>query len=76
MTRCRRASRDLDAEAVVFWVLGAVAVVGAIGVVAAPKAVYSAIFLAIDDDRRWRCSTSPRTRCSSASCRSSSTPAR
>ena len=34
------------AEAVVFWVLGAVALMGAIGVVAAPKAVYSAIFLA------------------------------
>jgi NADH-quinone oxidoreductase subunit J len=33
-------------EAVLFWILGAVAVVGAIGVVAAPKAVYSAIFLA------------------------------
>ena len=34
------------AEAVVFWVLGAVALMGAVGVVAAPKAVYSAIFLA------------------------------
>jgi NADH-quinone oxidoreductase subunit J len=34
-------------EAVVFWVLGAVALIGAIGVVAAPKAVYSAIFLAM-----------------------------
>lgn len=33
-------------EAVLFWVLAAVAVLGAIGVVAAPKAVYSAIFLA------------------------------
>jgi NADH-quinone oxidoreductase subunit J len=33
-------------EAVLFWVLGTVAVVGAIGVVAAPKAVYSAMFLA------------------------------
>jgi NADH-quinone oxidoreductase subunit J len=33
-------------EAVLFWVLGAVAVVGALGVVAAPKAVYSAMFLA------------------------------
>jgi NADH-quinone oxidoreductase subunit J len=31
---------------VVFWVLGTVAVLGAIGVVAAPKAVYSAMFLA------------------------------
>jgi NADH-quinone oxidoreductase subunit J len=34
------------AEAVTFWVLAAVALVGAIGVVSAPKAVYSAIFLA------------------------------
>ncbi|GFM20895.1 MULTISPECIES: NADH-quinone oxidoreductase subunit J [Mycobacteriaceae] len=33
-------------EAVLFWVLALVAVVGAIGVVAAPKAVYSAISLA------------------------------
>jgi NADH-quinone oxidoreductase subunit J len=33
-------------EAVLFWVLGVVAVVAAIGVVAAPKAVYSAMFLA------------------------------
>lgn len=34
-------------EAVVFWVLAVVAVVGALGVVAAPKAVYSAMFLAM-----------------------------
>jgi NADH-quinone oxidoreductase subunit J len=33
-------------EAVLFWVLAAVAVVGGIGVVAAPKAVYSAMSLA------------------------------
>lgn len=33
-------------EAVLFWVLGIVAVVGALGVIAAPKAVYSAMFLA------------------------------
>jgi NADH-quinone oxidoreductase subunit J len=33
-------------EAVLFWVLGTVAVLAAIGVVAAPKAVYSAMFLA------------------------------
>jgi len=33
-------------EAVAFWVLGAIALACAIGVVAAPKAVYSAIFLA------------------------------
>ncbi|MGZ5363078.1 MAG: NADH-quinone oxidoreductase subunit J, partial [Mycobacterium sp.] len=30
-------------EAVLFWVLGTVAVAGAIGVVVAPKAVYSAM---------------------------------
>ncbi len=34
-------------EAIVFWVLAVVAVAGAIGVVAAPKAVYSAIALAV-----------------------------
>ncbi|MDT5014853.1 MAG: NADH-quinone oxidoreductase subunit [Mycobacterium sp.] len=34
-------------EAVLFWVLGTVALVGAIGVVAAQKAVYSAMFLAM-----------------------------
>jgi len=39
-------TRTSTAEAVAFWILGAVALVGAIGVVAAPKAVYSAIFLA------------------------------
>jgi NADH-quinone oxidoreductase subunit J len=33
-------------EAVLFWVLGTLAVVSAIGMVAAPKAVYSAMFLA------------------------------
>ncbi len=36
----------MTAEAVAFWVLGTIAVIGALGVVAAPKAVYSAIFLA------------------------------
>jgi NADH-quinone oxidoreductase subunit J len=35
------------AEAVTFWILGAVSLLGAVGVVAAPKAVYSAIFLAV-----------------------------
>jgi NADH-quinone oxidoreductase subunit J len=40
------AGRTSTTEAVVFWVLGTVAVLGAIGVVAAPKAVYSAMFLA------------------------------
>jgi len=39
-------TRTSTAEAVTFWILGALAVLGAIGVVAAPKAVYSAIFLA------------------------------
>ncbi|OBG87892.1 NADH:ubiquinone oxidoreductase subunit J [Mycobacterium sp. 1164985.4] len=34
-------------EAVLFWVLGAVAVLGALGVISAPKAVYSAMFLAM-----------------------------
>jgi len=36
----------VTAEAVLFWVLATLAVVSAIGVVAAPKAVYSAMFLA------------------------------
>ena len=36
----------MNAEAIAFWVLGAVSVAGAIGVIAAPKAVYSALFLA------------------------------
>jgi NADH-quinone oxidoreductase subunit J len=36
----------VTAEAVVFWVLGTLAVVCAIAMVAAPKAVYSAMFLA------------------------------
>lgn len=39
-------TRTSTTEAVAFWVLAAVAVAGAIGVVAAPKAVYSALFLA------------------------------
>ncbi|WAY21359.1 NADH-quinone oxidoreductase subunit J [Mycolicibacterium fortuitum] len=40
------AARTSTSEAVLFWILGTVAVLGAIGVVAAPKAVYSAVFLA------------------------------
>ena len=36
----------MNAEAVAFWVLGAIALAGAIGVVAAPKVVYSALSLA------------------------------
>ncbi len=36
----------MTAETVVFWVLAVVSVAGALGVVAAPKAVYSALFLA------------------------------
>ena len=36
----------MNPEAVAFWVLGTVAVIGALGVVAAPKAVYSALWLA------------------------------
>jgi len=39
-------TRTSTAEAVAFWILGAIAVAGAIGVVVAPKAVYAAIFLA------------------------------
>jgi NADH-quinone oxidoreductase subunit J len=39
-------TRTSTTEAVVFWILAVIAVAGAIGVVAAPKAVYSAIFLA------------------------------
>ncbi|BBY65647.1 NADH:ubiquinone oxidoreductase subunit J [Mycolicibacterium helvum] len=39
-------SRTSTTEAVVFWILAVIAVSGAIGVVAAPKAVYAAIFLA------------------------------
>ena len=39
--------RTSTMEAVTFWVLGTLAVLGAIAVAAAPKAVYSAIFLAI-----------------------------
>jgi NADH-quinone oxidoreductase subunit J len=35
------------AEAVTFWIVGTLAVLGAVGVVAATKAVYSALFLAI-----------------------------
>ena len=38
-------TRTSTAEAVSFWILGAITLAGAIGVVAAPKAVYSAIFL-------------------------------
>lgn len=36
----------MTAETIAFWVLAVITVIGAIGVVAAPKAVYSAIFLA------------------------------
>ncbi len=39
--------RTSTMEAVTFWVLGTLAVLGAVAVVAAPKAVYSAIFLAL-----------------------------
>ncbi len=40
-------ARTSTGEAVLFWILGAVILGSAIGVVSAPKAVYSAIFLAI-----------------------------
>ncbi len=36
----------MTGEAIAFWVLGTLAVIGALGVVAAPKAVYSALCLA------------------------------
>jgi len=36
----------MNAEAIAFWVLGTIAVAGAVGVVASPKAVYSALALA------------------------------
>ena len=39
--------RTSTMEAVTFWVLGTLALLGAVAVVAAPKAVYSAIFLAL-----------------------------
>ncbi|KXT56578.1 NADH-quinone oxidoreductase subunit J [Gordonia sp. PS3] len=39
--------RTSGTEAVTFWVLGAVVVIGALGVVLSPKAVYSAVFLAM-----------------------------
>lgn len=39
-------TRTSTSEAVAFWILGAITVAGAIGVVAAPRAVYAAIFLA------------------------------
>ncbi|EGD55528.1 NADH-quinone oxidoreductase subunit J [Gordonia neofelifaecis] len=40
-------TRTSGTEAVTFWVLGAVVVIGALGVVLSPKAVYSAVFLAM-----------------------------
>jgi NADH-quinone oxidoreductase subunit J len=39
--------RTSTPEAVLFWILGAVAVIGAVGMVVASKAVYSAMFLAM-----------------------------
>ncbi|OBB33508.1 NADH:ubiquinone oxidoreductase subunit J [Mycolicibacterium peregrinum] len=46
MLAAEHSVRTSTTEAVLFWILGTVAVLGAIGVVAAPKAVYSAVFLA------------------------------
>lgn len=40
-------TRTSTGEAVLFWILGTLAVLGALGVVAASKAVYSAMFLAV-----------------------------
>jgi NADH-quinone oxidoreductase subunit J len=39
--------RTSTGEAVLFWILGAIAVIGALGMVMASKAVYSAMFLAL-----------------------------
>jgi NADH-quinone oxidoreductase subunit J len=39
--------RTSGGEAVLFWILGTIAVIGAVGMVMASKAVYSAIFLAM-----------------------------
>ena len=39
--------RTSTAEAVTFWILGVVVVVGALGVIVSPRAVYSAVFLAM-----------------------------
>ena len=40
-------SRTSTGEAVTFWILGACAIIGALGVVIAANAVYSAMFLAL-----------------------------
>lgn len=47
LTAAEPAVRTTLTEAVLFWVLGALAVVAAMGVVTARKAVYSAVFLAV-----------------------------
>lgn len=67
--------RTSTGEAVTFWILGAVALAGAIGVVTAAKAVYSALFLATTM-LILAVFYFVRTRCSWVWCRSSSTPAR
>ena len=69
------ATRTSTGEAVTFWVLGVLAVIGALGVVPAPNAVYSAMFLAMTMIIL-AVFYMRRTRCSSASFRSWSTPAR
>ncbi|MBM7368502.1 NADH-quinone oxidoreductase subunit J [Gordonia hydrophobica] len=40
-------TRTSSTEAITFWVLGVIVVIGALGVVLSPKAVYSAVFLAM-----------------------------
>ena len=40
-------TRTSGTEAVTFWVLGVIVVIGALGVILSPKAVYSAVFLAM-----------------------------
>ena len=62
-------------EAVVFWILGPIALAGALGMVLSRNAVHSALLL-VDTMLCSASSTSSRRRRSSARCRSSSTPAR
>ena len=69
------ASATSTGEAVQFWVLGTVAVLGALGTVLMKKSVHSALSLA-GTMIVLAVFYLARARTSSASCRSSSTPAR
>ena len=71
----RHGGAAVNAEAIAFWVLATISVAGAIGVIAAPKAVYSAIALATTMIALAIVYVTLGHR-SSASCRSWSTPAR